>query len=201
MPTERDSTQEPFAGAGKPDWTALPTPRRVNQSTSQDVVATRQAPRPHPTGSTRAGIATYHEDAIHANRLYGIQGNMFDFNNEVIQPLINLFAPRQKCMLRHNDARTVLEFIGPPDAVTYAQGRALSRATNGTNKDDTTAIHGLRIYCFQELTSSGRPQSIHPVMVSLFRIYSQDPNAENDFLRDPIDNHEWKEYVFYDRRF
>ncbi|KAH0425745.1 hypothetical protein CcaCcLH18_10790 [Colletotrichum camelliae] len=219
MPTERDSTREPAAAAGKPDWTAVqskvmeveivthlppseptdkpspqqdsrPTPHRADQPTSRDVVA----PRIHPTGSTRAGIATYHEAAIYANLHYGIPGNQFDFNNEDIQPLINLFAPSRKCMVRHDDAWTAVEFIGPPHAVRAAQMHALNRVAIDTNKNDTGAVHGLRIYCFQDSVSSSRPQSIHQVMVSLFRFYSKDPNAENDFSRDPIDNHEWKEF-------
>ncbi|KAJ0318827.1 hypothetical protein Brms1b_004077 [Colletotrichum noveboracense] len=176
MSTEGDSTSEPSADAGKPDWTAV------------------QTPRSHPTGSTRAGIATYHEDAIYANLHHGIPGNQFDFNSEDIQPLINLFAPSRKCMVRHNDAWTAVEFLGPPHAVTAAQSQVLEHVTMGTNNDATGAVHGLRIYFFQDSISSRRPQSIDQVMVSLFRFYSKDPNAENDFSRDPIDNHEWKEF-------
>ncbi|KAF0326165.1 hypothetical protein GQ607_006673 [Colletotrichum asianum] len=219
MPTERASISEPSADVGKPDWTAVqsnvmdveivknhppaepaenpspqqgsrPAPHGADQSTSLVVAA----PRSHPTGSTRAGIATYHEDAIYANLHHGIPGNQFDFNSEDIQPLINLFAPSRKCMVRHNDAWTAVEFLGPPRAVTAAQSQVLEHVTMGTNNDATGAVHGLRIYFFQDSISSRRPQSLDQVMVSLFRFYSKDPNAENDFSRDPIDNHEWKEF-------
>ncbi|KAF4837718.1 hypothetical protein CGCTS75_v001166 [Colletotrichum tropicale] len=219
MPTERDSTSEPFADAGKPDWTTVqskvmdveivknlpptepaenpspqqgsrPAPHGADQSTSLVVVA----PRSHPTGSTRAGIATYHEAAIYANLRHGIPGNQFDFNNEDIQPLINRFAPSQKCMVRHNNALTAVEILGPPHAVRAAQTQLLEHVAMRANFVDTCAVHGFRIYCFQDSVSSSRPQSIRQVMVFLFRFYSKDLNAENDFSRDPIDNHEWREF-------